>query len=65
LEVRRKPDLIDRMSPNPLRRSLRLFGFPIYHCTFCRYQFRDWRKPDQDGAESTRSGTMAKGATNG
>jgi hypothetical protein len=27
-----------------LRRLLGLFGLPLYHCTFCRFQFRDWRK---------------------
>jgi uncharacterized Zn finger protein len=37
-------DRIDTMTQNPLRRLLFLFGYPIYHCTFCRYQFRDWRK---------------------
>ncbi len=36
-------DRIDQMSPNPLRRILVLLGCPIYHCTFCRLQFRDWR----------------------
>ena len=36
-------DKIDRMSANPLRRLLYLFGCPLYHCTFCRYQFRDYR----------------------
>jgi uncharacterized Zn finger protein len=41
-------DRIDRTSPNPLRRILKLLGCPLYHCTFCRMQFRDWRrlKPD-------------------
>jgi len=32
------------MSSNPLRRLL--IGSPLYHCTFCRYQFRDWRGLD-------------------
>ena len=36
-------DKLDRMSPNPLRFLLGLFGAPLYHCTFCRMQFRDWR----------------------
>jgi hypothetical protein len=34
------------MSQNPLRRMLGLAGFPLYHCTFCRLQFRDWRGRD-------------------
>ena len=38
------PDRIDRMTLNPLRRALAVLGAPLYHCTFCRYQFRDWRK---------------------
>jgi hypothetical protein len=37
-------DRIDSTSRNPLRRMLKLFGCPLYHCTFCRMQFRDWRK---------------------
>lgn len=44
LTILGKVDKIDRMSSNPLRRLLRLLAFPLYHCTFCRYQFRDWRK---------------------
>lgn len=36
-------DRIDSTSPNPLRRMLKLLGCPLYHCTFCRMQFRDWR----------------------
>ena len=36
-------DGVDRMTRNPLRRLLRIFGAPLYHCTFCRFQFRDWR----------------------
>lgn len=31
---------------NPLRRLLVVFGASIYHCTFCRVQFRVWRKLD-------------------
>jgi len=37
-------DRIDSTSANPLRRILKLLGCPLYHCTFCRMQFRDWRK---------------------
>lgn len=43
LVKRSKLDRVDRVSANPLRRVLGLFGFPLYHCTFCRYQFRDFR----------------------
>jgi hypothetical protein len=32
------------MSRNPLRKLLAIFGCPLYHCIYCRYQFRDWRK---------------------
>lgn len=39
----RKYDKIDRISESVLRRSLALFGASIYHCTFCRLQFRDYR----------------------
>jgi DNA-directed RNA polymerase subunit RPC12/RpoP len=40
---REQKDRIDGVSPNPLRRMLKLIGCPLYHCTFCRMQFRDWR----------------------
>ena len=36
-------DKVDPMSLNPFRRLLFLFGAPVYYCTFCRFQFRDWR----------------------
>jgi DNA-directed RNA polymerase subunit RPC12/RpoP len=39
-------DRIDAITQNPFRRLLKLAGAPLYHCTFCRYQFRDWRKRD-------------------
>ena len=41
-------DHVDSMSRNPLRRLLGLFGAPLYHCIYCRYQFRDWRKRESD-----------------
>ena len=41
-------DRVDGISKNPFRRLLVLLGFPIYHCTFCRFQFRDWRKRESD-----------------
>jgi len=37
-------DHVDAMTHNPLRRLLRLLGCPLYHCAFCRFQFRDWRR---------------------
>lgn len=37
-------DRIDAITRNPLRRMLALVGAPLYHCTFCRFQFRDWRE---------------------
>jgi hypothetical protein len=43
LAARRSVDPVDKMSRNLLRNVL-LVGFPVYHCSFCRYQFRDWRK---------------------
>src|SRR5258708_22270453 len=43
-----KKDRVDPMTLNPFRRMLVVFGAPIYHCTFCRIQFRDWRKADPD-----------------
>jgi hypothetical protein len=44
LSVRQSVDQVDRMSGNLLRRLL--IGCPLYHCTYCRYQFRDWRGLD-------------------
>jgi hypothetical protein len=44
LALRRSVDPVERVSSNILRRLL--FEFPIYHCKFCRYQFRDWRGLD-------------------
>jgi len=41
-------DHVDVMSANPFRRLLGLFGAPLYHCIYCRYQFRDWRKREAD-----------------
>jgi len=46
LSKRSKYDRIDRKSNSLLRRFLGLFGAPIYHCTFCRLQFRDIRGLD-------------------
>ncbi len=39
-------DRLDRMHPNPLRLLAGLLGASLYHCTFCRMQFRDWRGLD-------------------
>lgn len=41
-------DKLDNMSRNPLRRLLTAFGCPLYHCGYCRMQFRDWRGLDPD-----------------
>jgi DNA-directed RNA polymerase subunit RPC12/RpoP len=41
-------DRVDKISRNPLRRLLGLFGASLYHCIYCRYQFRDWRKRESD-----------------
>lgn len=41
-------DRVDKTSKNPLRRLLGIFGAPLYHCIYCRYQFRDWRKRASD-----------------
>jgi hypothetical protein len=46
LTILAKRDKLDRMSPNPLRRLLALFGFPLYYCNLSRYQFYDWRDLD-------------------
>jgi uncharacterized protein with PIN domain len=36
-------DYVDQLNKNPLRLLLRMFGAPLYHCTFCRLQFWDLR----------------------
>ncbi len=53
-----KRDKLDRMHPNPLRRLLQVFHAPLYHCTFCRLQFRDWRglAPNRKAASEKRAG---------
>jgi len=43
-----KYDRIDRKSTSILRHLLGIFGAPIYHCTFCRLQFCDYRDPDPE-----------------
>lgn len=50
-----KYDRIDRKSDSFLRRSLALFGAPIYHCTFCRLQFRDYRSLDPNRPSKVRA----------
>ncbi len=41
-------DRVDKMTRNPIRWMLALVGAPLYHCIYCRYQFRDWRKRESD-----------------
>lgn len=60
LMVLGKPDKIDRRSRNPLRHLLGLLGFPLYHCTFCRYQFRDWRRLDPNRGELPPTAAVSK-----
>ena len=39
------------MNRNPFRMLLGLFVAPLYHCTFCRLQFRDPRKRSPEVAK--------------
>lgn len=48
-------DHVDGITRNPFRRLLRLLGFPLYHCTFCRFQFRDWRKRESDSPKGSKA----------
>jgi DNA-directed RNA polymerase subunit RPC12/RpoP len=41
-----KYDKIDRVSKSMVRHIMGLFRATIYHCTFCRLQFRDHRELD-------------------
>lgn len=54
LAIRGSFDKIDKISGNPFRRLL--LGFTIYHCTWCRYQFRDWRRLDPSHKSSAAPG---------
>jgi predicted Zn finger-like uncharacterized protein len=47
-------DRIDRVNKNPFRLALSIVGAPLYHCTFCRLQFWDWRSRDPE-AEKERA----------
>jgi hypothetical protein len=49
-----KYDQIDRKTKSFLRRSMVIFGAPIYHCTFCRLQFRDYRHLDPNRPPKVR-----------
>jgi len=51
-------DRIDRKSDSLIRRALILFGAPIYHCTFCRLQFRDYHP-----LEAARSSNKARASS--
>jgi len=55
-----KYDHIDRVSKSISRRFLVVFGAPIYHCTFCRLQFRDWRGLDPDRPPKVRVSATAR-----
>lgn len=55
LSKRTTRDRIDSMTTNPLRRALLLLGCPLYHCTFCRLQFRDWRPRHPSRVASAKS----------
>ena len=70
LAVHRSVDPVERVSRNLLRRLL--FGFPLYYCPFCRYQFRDWRRRDPrtypeggDGSEKPGSGPTTGPSSSG
>jgi len=56
-----KYDRIDRKSSSWFRKLLGLFGAPIYHCTFCRLQFRDFHNLDPNRPSKIRT----SGASNG
>ncbi len=47
----RSRDHVEKMNRNPLRMLLGLVGAPLYHCTFCRLQFRDPRKRSPEVAK--------------
>lgn len=38
-------DRIDKLTANPVRLLFGVLRAPLYHCTFCRYQFYDPRRP--------------------
>jgi hypothetical protein len=40
-------DRIDRMSRHPASLLMALTLAPIYHCSPCRLQYRDWRPVDR------------------
>lgn len=48
-------DRVDRLNKNPLRLLLAVVRAPLYHCTFCRLQFWDWRSR-QPGAQKQNAG---------
>jgi predicted RNA-binding Zn-ribbon protein involved in translation (DUF1610 family) len=55
LSKRSKYDRIDRKSKSVVRRFLGIFGAPIYHCTFCRLQFRDYHSLDPKRQSKVRA----------
>jgi hypothetical protein len=60
LDILQRADKVDRMSGNVLRALLRFPGCSLYHCTFCRYQFRDWRSLDPDRTSGRARSAAAK-----
>lgn len=58
-------DPIDKKNKNWLRKLLGLFGMPIFHCTYCRMQFRDYRQLDPERKSKVQAEKRAKGATSG
>lgn len=54
----RRKDKIDKMSLNPFRFLLWILRFPLYYCTFCRFQFGDWHPlhPELRARRAKRSG---------
>ena len=57
LSKRKKYDRIDRISSSLTRKMLSLLGAPIYHCTFCRFQFRDYRSLDANRRSAVQAPT--------
>ncbi len=61
ISKRTKYDKIDRKSKSLIRRFLGIFGAPIFHCTFCRLQFRDYRDLDPNRKPKVMPSAPPKG----